>query len=80
MPLAVKRLPASQLPFTVELTDADILQADSKLLDYPELLLSAKLSTTGTADVSANDLQAATISVNPASKTPISLILQIKEE
>ncbi|MCF6224917.1 MAG: tetratricopeptide repeat protein [Xanthomonadales bacterium] len=80
IPLAVKRLPASQLPATLELTDADILQAGNKLLDYPELLLSAKLSTTGTADVSATDLQADTISINPASKTPISLILRAKEE
>ncbi|MCF6262059.1 MAG: tetratricopeptide repeat protein [Xanthomonadales bacterium] len=80
MPLAVKRLPASQLPLSLELTDADILQLGNTLLDFPELLLSAKLSATGSADVSANDLQAATVSVKPSSKTPISLILRAKEK
>lgn len=80
MPLAVKRLPATELPTTLVLTNADILQPGKSLQQYPELLLSAKLSATGTADVNSADLQSATVSIKPLSKTTINLVLQTKED
>lgn len=80
MPLAVRRLLAVQLPTTLTLTDADILQPGKSLKDYPELLLSAKLSASGSADKSADDLHSATVSVKPLSQTTINLVLRTKED
>ena len=79
MPLAVKRLPATQLPLELELTDADILQPGKSLQDYPQLLLSAKLSSRGTADAGTDDMYAEAITINPTEKQAIKLILKPKE-
>ncbi|MBE9549279.1 MAG: tetratricopeptide repeat protein [Proteobacteria bacterium] len=76
MPLAVKRLTAGQLPLNLQLTDADILQPGKSLSEFSQLLLSAKLSATGTANVDANDLQAEPITINTADNKPIKLLLK----
>ncbi len=76
MPLAVKRIPAPQFPLEIKLTDASMLQAGKSLQDYPELLLSAKLSITGTADINADDLKAPAILIKPGNPGQFSLLLQ----
>jgi len=76
MPLAVKRLTAGQLPLDLQLTDADILQPGKSLSEFSQLLLSAKLSATGTANADANDLQAEPVTINTADNKPIKLLLK----
>lgn len=76
MPLAVKRIPAPQLPMDISITDESILQAGKSLLDFPELLLSAKLSSTGTADTNTDDLVVPAIRIKPSNIAPITLLLQ----
>lgn len=76
MPLAVKRIPVPQLPMDISITDESILQAGKSLSDFSELLISAKLSSTGTADSNPDDLVVPAIRIKPSSPTPITLLLQ----
>lgn len=75
MPLAVKRIPAPQLPLSIELTDESVLQAGKSLTDFPELLLSAKLSPTGSADVHPEDLGVPAVLIKPDNSAVTTLIL-----
>ncbi len=80
MPLAVKRIPAPQLPLDISITDESILQAGASLLDFPELLLSAKLSSTGTADTNPDDLVVPAIRIKTLNSEQTTLLLQTNND
>lgn len=54
-PLAVKRLAATGLPLTVQLTDADALMGAGKLSDFQQLTVGARISSSGNAMPEAGD-------------------------
>jgi cytochrome c-type biogenesis protein CcmH len=56
-PLAVKRLSASDLPTTVTLSDGDSMAQGLSLSVFPQVQISARISSSGNAIASAGDLQ-----------------------
>ncbi|MFN3587609.1 MAG: c-type cytochrome biogenesis protein CcmI, partial [Moraxellaceae bacterium] len=63
MPLAVVRRPASTLPLTVTLGDADSLLPQRLLSSVPEISVSARISRKGTAEPASGDLEAVPVPV-----------------
>lgn len=57
MPLAIQRVPASQLPFAVTLTDEMAMTPALKLSMFPEIVVGARISKSGNAQASPGDLQ-----------------------
>ncbi|TFH68754.1 c-type cytochrome biogenesis protein CcmI [Gammaproteobacteria bacterium LSUCC0057] len=56
MPLAARRLTVAELPATLLLTERDQLSAERSLRGGGELLVSARLSATGTANADSADI------------------------
>jgi cytochrome c-type biogenesis protein CcmH len=75
MPLAVKRLPASSLPMSLNFSDADLLRPEMSLQNFEQLDVSARISVTGTVMVSTGDYQAERVTVNTKAITEIALNL-----
>lgn len=61
MPLAIRRLQASELPATVELTDADAMMPDMRLSKFERVTVTARISRTGDASPKSGDLQSAAV-------------------
>lgn len=55
-PLAVRRLNAAELPLTITLSDADAMMPGTSLAGQSELLLGARISTSGSALRASGDL------------------------
>lgn len=64
MPLAVKRLHASDLPATITLTDAMAMTPQLRLSMFSKVNLAARISKTGAALAHSGDLQAAPVTVS----------------
>lgn len=60
MPLAVKRFPAGQLPTTVTLGPQDAMTAQNALAAGREIVVTARISKTGSATPQAGDLEGST--------------------
>lgn len=60
MPLAVKRFPASELPVTLSLGPDDAMTPQNALKSGMEVVVTARISKTGSATPQAGDLQGAT--------------------
>jgi len=75
MPLAVKRLPASGLPMSLNFSDADLLRPEMSLQNFEQLDISARISVTGTVTVSPGDYQAERVTVDTKAVTEIALNL-----
>ena len=75
MPLAVKRLPASSLPMSLNFSDADLLRPEMSLQNFEQLDVSARISVTGTVMVSTGDYQAERVTVDTKAITEIALNL-----
>lgn len=58
MPIAARKLAASQLPIKIQLSDADVLMDSRRLSDASKIRVVARLSTTGTATPQAADWEA----------------------
>lgn len=58
MPIAARKLAASQLPIKIQLSDADVLMDSRRLSDASKIRVVARLSTTGTATPQAGDWEA----------------------
>jgi cytochrome c-type biogenesis protein CcmH len=56
-PLAVKRLQASALPTTIELSEADSMTQGLSITTFPQVRIAARISATGNAMASPGDLQ-----------------------
>ena len=57
-PLAVLRTTVKQLPMNFTLDDSMAVVANSKLSDYPQLILGARISHSGSATASSGDAEA----------------------
>lgn len=56
MPLAIRRLPASELPLTVRLSDDDAMMPGMNLRSFSEVEIVARISAAGQASPQAGDL------------------------
>lgn len=73
MPLAIRRMTVSDLPATVELTDADAMMPTMKLSNFDRVSVSARVSKSGDASPKPGDIQAKAADVETARSEPIAL-------
>lgn len=73
MPLAIRRLQASELPATVELTDADAMMPDMRLSKFERVTVTARISRTGDASPRSGDLQSAAVAADAGQGEAIAL-------
>jgi cytochrome c-type biogenesis protein CcmH len=57
MPLAVMRTTASALPMTFTLDDSMSMTPQMRLSNYPEVVVTARVSKSGSATAQSGDLQ-----------------------
>lgn len=57
MPLAIQRLTAAEMPLTVSLDDSMGMLPAMKLSNFPQVLVGARVSRSGDAEVRSGDLQ-----------------------
>ncbi len=74
MPLAILRVSASELPKTFTLDDSMAMSPTMKLSDFPQVVVSARVSKSGTATPQSGDL-ATTIGPVPPGTKDLKLIL-----
>jgi len=74
MPLAILRVSASELPKTFTLDDSMAMSPAMKLSDFPQVVVSARVSKSGTATPQSGDL-AATIGPVPPGTTNLKLTI-----
>ncbi len=73
MPLAVQRLRVADLPATLSLDDSMAVIPTLRLSDYPEVLVSARISKSGQATPSAGDLEGQTGPVKASGGPPVAV-------
>lgn len=78
MPIAVKKIPVSNLPVTLELTDIDMMLPEQSLNDYSEVNLFARLSKDEQASFIKGEWQGQVLAVSTQTKELIQI--QINEE
>src|SRR6185437_13867887 len=74
MPLAVARVRVRDLPYRFELDDAMAMSPALKLSAFPRVVVTARISRTGTATPQAGDLQGASAPV-PNDAGAVSVII-----
>ncbi|BAO43472.1 c-type cytochrome biogenesis protein CcmI [Thiolapillus brandeum] len=75
MPVAAIRLTAGDLPAELTLDDSNMLQPGSKLSDYPQLKLAARIAKGNQPMASRGDLQSAEVVVDVNSGKPVELVI-----
>ncbi len=75
MPVAAIRLTAGDLPAELTLDDSNMLQPGSKLSDYPQLKLAARIAKGNQPMASSGDLQSGEVIVDVASGKPVELVI-----
>jgi cytochrome c-type biogenesis protein CcmH len=75
MPLAIQRMPASQLPVSVTLTDGMGMLPSMKLSQFPQVIVGARVSKSGNAIAQSGDLQTLTQPLPVSATTPIKLMI-----
>lgn len=70
-PLAIRRLQASDLPTTIELTDADAMVPEMRLSKFKRITVTARISKSGDASAKPGDLQSAAIEADAGQSGPI---------
>ena len=75
MPVAAIRLTAGDLPAELTLGDSNMLQPGSKLSDYPQLKLAARIAKGNQPMASSGDLQSSEIVVDVASGESVELVI-----
>ena len=73
MPLAIRKLKASQLPLTVTLDDSMSMMPAMKLSKFPEVVVGARVSKSGNAMPQSGDLQVLSAPVDSSRSEPIAL-------
>ena len=68
MPLAVVRKKVSELPFSFSLDDTMAMAPNLKLSGYPEVVVVARISSSGLANPQRGDLEAVSAPVSPTTK------------
>ncbi|NOT88703.1 MAG: tetratricopeptide repeat protein [Lysobacter sp.] len=72
-PLAIRRLQASDLPTTIELTDADAMVPEMRLSKFKRITVTARISKSGDASPKPGDLQSAAIEADTGQSGPIEI-------
>lgn len=72
-PLAIRRLQASDLPTTIELTDADAMVPEMRLSKFKRITVTARISKSGDASPKPGDLQSAAIEADTGQSGPIDI-------
>lgn len=72
-PLAIRRLQASDLPTTIELTDADAMVPEMRLSKFRRVTVTARISKSGDASPKPGDLQSAAIEADTGQSGPIDI-------
>ncbi len=75
MPVAAVRLTAGQLPIEVTLDDSKMLQPGSKLADYAQLKIAARIAKGGQPMASSGDLQSKEMVINIGKDSKIDLLI-----
>ena len=75
MPLAIHRLRAGQLPLSVTLDDSMGMLPTMKLSMFPQVIVGARISTSGDAMPKSGDLQGLSAPVDVTRSTPIDLVI-----
>jgi tetratricopeptide (TPR) repeat protein len=75
MPVVALRKTVSELPFEFALTDKEVMVPGSKLSDYEQLVITAKISRSGNATDNSLGLEAWSEHVSPNDETLIDLLI-----
>ena len=75
MPLAVVRRAASELPLTVTLDESMAMTPQMTLSSFDQVVVSARISRSGSAAASSGDLQGRSAAVSPASRPAVNVII-----
>lgn len=75
MPIAVKKLPVSEFPVTLTLTDKDIMLPEQKLSDFSTVSLTARLSTDEQANLESGDRQTVIENVSTQEGQVINIVI-----
>jgi cytochrome c-type biogenesis protein CcmH len=75
MPLAIQRLPAANLPATVVLDDSHSMMPALKLSSMPEIVVGARISSSGQAIPQAGDLEGLSAPLPNTTRDPIRLLI-----
>ena len=75
MPLAIARLTAGQLPASVTLTDGMGMLPSMKLSQFPQVIVGARISKSGTAIAQSGDLQTVSTPFATTRGEPLSLTI-----
>ncbi|MGI9206286.1 MAG: tetratricopeptide repeat protein [Woeseiaceae bacterium] len=75
MPVVALRRPASELPLDFILTDDDAMVAGTRLEDYEQLVITAKISRSGMATDAVDGLESWSEAVSPRDQQKIELVI-----
>ena len=76
MPLAIQRLPATQLPVTVTLDDSTSMMPAMKLSLIPQVVVGARISKSGQATPQPGDFEALSEPLANTRAEPIELTIE----
>lgn len=72
-PLAIRRIEVSELPATIELTDADAMVPEMRLSKFKRVTVTARISKSGDASPKSGDLQSSALDVDAGQNAPIEI-------
>ena len=75
VPIAVQRRPAADFPLRFELSDADVMMSGRSLAEFEQLEISARVSKSGMAEASPDDLRTAVQTVAVRGDQPVRLVI-----
>lgn len=75
MPLAIQRLPAANLPVTITLDDSHSMMPELKLSTMPEVVVGARISSSGQAIPQSGDLEGLSATIKNTTRDTIQLTI-----
>ncbi len=75
MPLAVKRLRVADLPVTVTLDDSLAMTPEMRLSSFPQVIVGARISTSGQATPQSGDLEGEKGPLKPAETASLQVVI-----
>ena len=75
MPIAVKKLPVSEFPVTLTLTDNDIMLPEQRLSDFELVNITARLSTDEQANLESGDRQTVINNVSTTERQVLEIVI-----